>query len=267
MGRVPCNVRRFQKDHFTLWRCTGCGSIHCKEEVNLSAYYSDYPITRIQLGLGTKIAYRNRLKFLRRHGFREEHRCLDFGCGGGLFVEYLRANGFKNVEGYDAFTEEFAHANLSAGSYDAVVSYDVIEHDDDPREFLKRTSRLLRSKGLLIIGTPRADGVSLKRTRSPALHPPYHRHILSEQSLIDLALAEGLKLEGLTQRSYYDSLVPTVNSRFAWEYVAQSGGFIDVAVEPPRVSLVLTSPVLLLWAVAGYFFPGGENLIGAFRKV
>ena len=266
VARVPCNVRRFREDQFTLWRCAGCGSIHCKEEVNLSAYYAGYPISRLQLVPALRIGYRNRLRFLRRYGFREEHRCLDFGCGGGLFVQYLRARGFENAEGYDAFTEEFAHTDLSADSYDVVVSYDVIEHDDDPREFLKRTSRLLRSRGLLILGTPRADGVSLERTRNPALHPPYHRHILSEQALIDLVLAEGLELEGLTRRCYCDSLVPLVNSRFMWKYVEQSGGFIDIAVEPPKAGVVLTSPALLFWAVAGYFFPPGDNLTAVFRK-
>jgi len=51
-----------------------------------------------------------------------------------------------------------------------------------------------------------------------------------------------------------------------WRYVEQSGGLIDVAVEPPKPGVVLTSPALLLWAVAGYFFPPGDNLTAVFRK-
>ena len=40
-GKVPCNVRRFQDKLFTLWRCTGCGSLHCAEDADLALYYAD----------------------------------------------------------------------------------------------------------------------------------------------------------------------------------------------------------------------------------
>ena len=44
VGAVPCNVREFSKDLFTLWRCIGCGSLHCAEDADLDRYYAHYPL-------------------------------------------------------------------------------------------------------------------------------------------------------------------------------------------------------------------------------
>ncbi len=67
------------------------------------------------------------------------------------------------------------------------------------------------------------------------------------------------------QRSFYDSLYPTVNSRFMWRYIQKTGGLLDAAVEPPRIRLVLRSPDLLFLAFFGYFFPLGDNIVVSFR--
>src|SRR6476660_2114449 len=44
IAQIPCNVRKFRDKFFTIWRCTGCGSLHCKEDADLPAYYADYPL-------------------------------------------------------------------------------------------------------------------------------------------------------------------------------------------------------------------------------
>src|SRR5579862_7299722 len=76
--RVPCNVREFQEHVFTLWRCTGCGSIHCKEDVELSEYYARYPLKDQKPGFGEQIGYKNRLRLLRRHGIGKSQLILDY---------------------------------------------------------------------------------------------------------------------------------------------------------------------------------------------
>src|SRR5579863_10298437 len=80
---VPCNVRRFQEQVFTLWRCNGCGSLHCKEDADLSLYYSHYPLKDHKPGFSERIGYANRLRLLKSHGIGKTHRILDFGCGAG----------------------------------------------------------------------------------------------------------------------------------------------------------------------------------------
>lgn len=263
--QVPCNVREFRDRMFTLWRCAGCGSVHCREDADLAAYYARYPLKKQKIGFSERIGYRNRLRLLKRQGLGKSDRILDYGCGAGLFAEYLRAQGFRHVSGYDAFVPEYADPGRLDERYDAVVSYDVIEHDDDPRDFMRRVAGLVRPGGLLVIGTPNADHVAIARRGDPSLHPPYHRHILSERTLLALGRERGSEPVHIYRRSFYDSFVPTVNSRFMWQYIRRSGGLLDAAVEPPKMGLVLRSPELIFFALAGYFVPLGDNILVTFR--
>ncbi|OAI38624.1 hypothetical protein AYO40_06490, partial [Planctomycetaceae bacterium SCGC AG-212-D15] len=263
--QVPCNVRCFRDEAFTLWRCVGCGSIHCAEDADLERFYADYPLKQQQLTFHERIGYRNRLRWLECHGLRQRDRILDYGCGAGLFVQFLRDHGLPRVLGYDAFVPEFADPAVLGEPYDVVVSYDVIEHDDDPHDFLARLTSLVRPGGLLVIGTPNAEHVSLDRISDPALHAPYHRHILSENALVRLGREHGLDTVEVQRRSFYDSLYPTVNSRFMWQYIARCG-HLDAVNEPPRTASVLLSPTLVFLAFFGYFWPRGDNMVVTFRR-
>jgi len=264
--QVPCNVRQFQDRLFTVWRCTGCGSLHCLEAADLPLYYAEYPLKKQQLTFSERIGYVNRLRLMERQGVRRSDRILDYGCGAGLYVSFLRRKGYTHALGYDPYVPAYADPGILRSSYDAVVTYDVLEHEDDPREFLRSVRGPLRPGGLLIVGTPNADHVSTARRGDPNLHLPYHRHILSERILMALAREQGLEPVHIYRRSFYDSLIPTVNSRFMWQYIRQTGGLLDAAVEPPDIALVLRSPHLWLLAFGGYFLPRHDNILVTFRQ-
>ncbi len=265
-GQVPCNVREFKTKRFTLWRCTGCDTLHCAEDADLPVYYANYPLKQQKVMFNEKVGYANRLKLLERQGIERADRILDYGCGAGLFLDFLKENGYTNVSGYDAFVPKYEDTAPLNETYDAVVSYDVIEHDEDPGDFLARVSALVRPGGLLVIGTPRAEEVDINRIGDPQLHVPYHRHILSEKILLSLAAGHGLTPEHIYRRSFYDSLYPTVNSRFMWRYIRENDGLLDAAVEPPNTSAVMRSPKLVFLAFFGYLFPRGDNMLVSFRK-
>lgn len=266
VGRIPCNVRQFKDKVFTMWRCAGCGSVHCAEDADLPLYYAEYPLKEQKLTFSERIGYGNRMRLLERQGVKRTDRILDYGCGAGLFVKFLRTKGFQDVSGYDAFVPEYSSNPRFEEPFDAVVSYDVIEHDDDTREFMRSLAGLVKPGGVLAIGTPNADNVPLARTKDPSLHPPYHRHILSERVLLALGREQSLEPEHIYRRSFYDSLVPTVNSRFMWRYIQKTGGLLDAAVEPPQTAVVLKSPEMLFLAFFGYFRPLGDNILVTFRK-
>jgi hypothetical protein len=107
--------------------------------------------------------------------------------------------------------------------------------------------------------------VKIARKDDPSLHPPYHRHILSEGTLLALGREQGMEPIDIYRRSFYDSLFPTVNSRFMWRYIRKTGGMLDAAVEPPDVRLVLRSPEMIFLALFGYFLPSGSNILVTFR--
>ncbi len=265
VARVPSNVRHYRDSVFTMWRCTRCLSIHCAEDADLEYFYAEYPIKVQELNFHERVGYRNRLRMLTQLGARSSDRILDFGCGPGLYVKFLEQHGFEGARGYDRFHPAYSDPTTLEGLFDVAVSYDVIEHDDDTDAFMHRLVSCVRPGGLVIVGTPNADHISLARLRSPNLHAPYHRHILSEWALLQLAGRHDLDVLRLSRRSFFDSPIPTVNSRFMWGYVERCG-FLDAAFEPPHTSVVLRSPSLLLAAFFGYAFPARDSLVAAFRR-
>jgi 2-polyprenyl-3-methyl-5-hydroxy-6-metoxy-1,4-benzoquinol methylase len=270
--RVWSNVRKFKDDAFTVWRCSGCGSLHSAEAVDLNRYYAEYPPHQMdasKLNFVLRLGCRNRLRILSRQGLRPSHRILDYGCGGGMFLRFLKEEGFSNAAGYDAFVPAFAGRETLEDRYDAVVSWDVIEHVLEPREFFRSLAKVLRPGGLLTIGTPNADRVSLAEEEdrlAPELHQPYHRHILSEAALIDLGRENWLSPSHVSHRFYMDTLYPFINTRFIWDYTVKTGGYIDAQGEPPRFDVILRSPPLLAKAFLGYFAPNRGSMIISFRK-
>jgi 2-polyprenyl-3-methyl-5-hydroxy-6-metoxy-1,4-benzoquinol methylase len=251
---------------FTVWRCTNCASLHSKEDAALPHYYRDYPLQRQELDPGLRIAYSNRLRLLKQRGLKRTSSILDFGCGSGAFVKFLQEQGYERSSGYDAYAEAYSDPSVLGCRYDLVVSYDVVEHAEDPRACFEEFATLLAPGGVLAIGTPNADHVSLKQRTAPELHQPYHRHILSERALTDAATKVGLEVEHVYRRLYIDSLYPGMNARFVWGYYTALGGQIDALTEPIRASKVFGSPKLLFWAFFGYFFPERGNILVSFRK-
>ena len=121
-GQVPCNVREFKTKRFTLWRCTGCDTLHCAEDADLPVYYANYPLKQQKVMFNEKVGYGNRLKLLERQGIERSDRILDYGCGAGLFLDFLKENGYTNVSGYDAFVPKYEDTAPLNETYDAVVS-------------------------------------------------------------------------------------------------------------------------------------------------
>jgi SAM-dependent methyltransferase len=272
--QVPCNVLAFKHATFTVWRCIACRSLHCAEDADLASYYSAYPLHRAdsnELNAVNRIWGNNQLSVLTRQGVKTSDRILDYGCGAGKFLRFLQRNGYTEASGYDPYVPAYADGRVLDERYDAIVTWDVVEHVEDPREFLRTLARLLRPEGLLVIGTPNADYISLRTSKPleiPELHQPYHRHILSESALLQLGRENGLKPSLRLRRWWIDSPYPFINTHFIWGYMAMQGGYIDVLVDrqPPPRGFLFRTPSLLFKAFFGYFFPARRNMIVSFRS-
>ena len=265
---VPSNVRKFQQEQFTVWRCRNCQSLHSKEAVDLEHYYSFYPYKNHSLNIYTRLAYRNRLRSLMQKGLRKTQSILDFGCGEGLFVQFLKDKGYHGAKGYDPYNSEFNHSKVLEQEYDMICTYDVIEHVPEPREMLKQLESVLKLGGQLIIGTPNASRIDLrdKGNPSPELHQPYHQHILSEQALIELATALHLQPIDSTDKYFWDTPFPLVNTRFIWSYVHHMDDCVDSLIEPILFSEIFRKPRLLMHALFGYWIPVRIFMFLTFRK-
>ena len=119
-------------------------------------------------------------------------RVLDAGCGAGYgsaelarsaervvgidraadAIEYARANyGAHNVSFEEASCESLPHAD---GSFELVVAFEVIEHLEDWRGFLREAHRVLAPTGQLVVSTP--NKLYYTESRGSDGVNPFHVH-------------------------------------------------------------------------------------------
>ena len=259
---VRCNVREFQDQVFTVWRCAGCGSLHTLEPINYDHYYRNYPIQRQKYDAFTRATLSKRLQILTRAGLIGGKALLDYGCGSGHFVRYAREQGVQ-AEGYDPYSEEFGDPAVLDRGYDFVTAQDVLEHVDDPAAFIASMKRYVAPGGCVVIGTPNADAIDLHHRLDQVgpLHQPYHRHIAAASELQRLVADGSWQVVEFSKDWYVDTRVPFVNSAFLFRYFESGGGFMDVGFDPVSPLHMLKYPGLLFWGLFGYFFSRKTDMV------
>lgn len=267
-GTVYSNVRAFRDESFTVWRCRNCRSIHARDEADLPHYYAQYPFQKQKLDLILRLIHRNVLRRLKRTGLQPSHKILDYGCGSGHLIRTLRAKGYAQTCGYDAYGTEFRDEAVLEDRYDLIHCQDVVEHVEDPIGLMRSFDRLVKPGGSVVIGTPNADAIDLSRTAAfiHPLHQPYHTHIFSKQALLAAGQDIGWTLERYYPTQYTNTLIPCLNSRFGLEYGRCFDDTIDLAFDGFRPSFRLLSPRVLFFALAGYFFAPETDVMAVFRK-
>jgi SAM-dependent methyltransferase len=265
---VSSNVRKFRAETFDVWRCPACSSLHAEKAVDLEHYYAGYPIFSAELDWKLDVVYGSLLARLTREGLRPEHRILDYGCGSGALVKYLRAKGYERTAGYDAFAVEYKNASVLSAEYDCIVSQDVVEHAEDPIALLRELDGMVVPGGLLSIGTPDAAAIDLSRADDfvHTLHQPYHRHIFSAVALQTAGERLGWRVERFYSTMFNNTLVPTMNPRFVLHYVRCNDDCFDLVTEPVHAPLRLFTPATLFFALFGYFFDRHTDVQFLFRK-
>jgi len=137
---------------------------------------------------------------------------LDAGCGVGYGTSFL-AESASHVTGVDIDPESIAYAEqryaapnvaflvgdlralgLDAASFDAVVSFEVIEHLREQEAFVDELARVLRPEGVLVLSTPNAPATN------EAPDNPFHLRELSRDDFEALLRARFEEVELFGQR-------------------------------------------------------------------
>lgn len=126
---------------------------------------------------------------------------LEVGCGTGLFLSYVQQLGGISCYGVDAsenaITEARRHLGcaLHAGPlgegvfpgvmFDAVCSFEVIEHVPDPRAYLDAIKSRMNPGGVVILSTPNYDSrwIWQDMPLDPRSRPPVHLTFWNRESL------------------------------------------------------------------------------------
>lgn len=211
-----------QSPDLVLMRCGRCGLVwrfirdldRAKVQQLQDGVYRETR-TRAQVGMTYRMA-RDRLRTLTR--FVDGGRLLEIGCATGEFLELAERSGF-DVLGLDASGRYALHAagrglnvkharledlDLEDSRFDVIAIFHLIEHVEDPGEFMARTLRLLRPTGLLFVITPNVDSATNRPFGS--LHPnfrqPDHLFFYSGKTLGDLLSRAGYDVVSTTTREY-----------------------------------------------------------------
>ena len=134
-------------------------------------------------------------------------RWLDYGCGNGGLVRYVRGRRALDMMGYEEgwaaqagreagipILDRAALDALEDGSCDIVTAVEVIEHMVDPAELLATARRLLKPGGLLFLTTGNAAPVADLARWSYAT-PEIHVSFFEPRTLAALFERHGLRAE------------------------------------------------------------------------
>lgn len=141
-----------------------------------------------------------------RQAIGERRRVLEVGCGKGAFAAFLPSSAAytglefndeavrkANEAGLNVFREPIErHAVAHPGHYDAVCSFQVLEHVSSPRSFLDGCVAALAAGGLLVIAVPAEDSFLAVAANAPFNMPPHHVLRWTDRALAAMAAARNL---------------------------------------------------------------------------
>lgn len=117
-----------------------------------------------------------------------DNKVLEIGSGSGSFAEKIEKNcsyiglefndkaiknaGEKGISLIKQSIEEFAVTNKS--QFDVVLSFHVLEHVTNPKEYITSSLECLRSNGKMIIAVPCNDSINTSNRNHVLNLPPHH---------------------------------------------------------------------------------------------
>jgi 2-polyprenyl-3-methyl-5-hydroxy-6-metoxy-1,4-benzoquinol methylase len=198
------------KNSFRIQLCSYCRSLYAaadKEKIiqqNYDEYYSE-----ANLSVPTFIIERCAEIVSKFASYKQLNRMLDVGCGAGSLlsaavklewaaeglevsapaVEFLRKQGFVVRQGY------LENQNYPDNYFDVVTASEILEHVENPLEFLTEIKRILRPGGLFWGTTPNSRGISgiILGSQWSCVSPPEHIQLFSVRGVHILLEKVGFK--------------------------------------------------------------------------
>lgn len=192
--------------HF--FRCTSCGGHFTNEFPEIQypeAYFTEESSTlgkilkRI-LELFLWLRRRTILRALPRAG----KTILDYGCGNGKLITYMKRHGIV-VDGYDPSPSAVTLARAQGlpvfdhvpdKQYDLIMFWHSLEHTDTPLDDVKKLLPHLAPNGRLLIAVPNGDGIEAHIAHGTwfCYDWPFHRVHFTPKSLTRMLDTAGFRV-------------------------------------------------------------------------
>ncbi len=268
---VPSDVRRYQYQFSTTWRCPACASIHSLRRIDLADYYEEYPYDQIGNNRYVERAKRNLVRIVKRYGVSAQSEILFAGPLATVTQEVFRRCGLTRFDVLKRPARPEAPWHFPDKRYDFVILINCLCANDDPLTFLTQVHACLNPGGRVMLHTPNAEKLDLKNVSSIVhdLHQPYRLHIYSKSILLRLARSAGLDLVDCQDRHFWDTLYPFVNQRMIHALDNLTDGSVEATVDPSDLKFTRWwhLPYLLYVGLLGGVFARRRVLLSVFQRV
>lgn len=227
-----------EKNRHTLYRCTVCHFIFVYPiPKNLGAVYGEgyfHDAGGQEFGYSDYDSDKEPMRHIFEQyldifaTFSKRKTILDIGCATGYFLDLAKTRGWKTygveISEYAAQEAQSRGHTVHVGELpnllikekvDIVTLWDVLEHVDDPRAYLKAVHALLHDGGYLAINTVDTSSVwaLLMKKRWHLIVPPEHIHYYAPNNLKQL----------LTETGFVTRDIRKVGKRFSLPYFFMAG--------------------------------------------
>jgi SAM-dependent methyltransferases len=200
-------VSPYNNQEYKRYECPNC-DVHWWEPLKIIPEFYECEVFEGYIafheGLGTRLGEHHKA-FFKHFPSNVRGKLLDVGCGDGRFLKYAKAQGFevwgidfdkKSVEnvkrnlGIDtvfamSLEEFYEYAKERGLKFDVITFFEVLEHQDKPREFLEMVKGLLKEGGYIAGSVPNREclfaEIDWKYFRTD--YPPHHFLRFSKSSL------------------------------------------------------------------------------------
>lgn len=167
---------QYTEENVRMYQCTACNVIWHEEIVeDLKRYYESKEYRNSLEGTSEeKDFYRlhdkesmDKFRYTGTTIFRDK-AVADIGCGCGAFLDYVKgvareviaiepSETYRRImdrKGFHTYAYAREAVRDRANAIDVIMSFDVIEHVEDPKQFVRDVYDLLSENGIAVIGTP-----------------------------------------------------------------------------------------------------------------
>jgi SAM-dependent methyltransferase len=200
-------VSPYNNQEYKRYECPNC-DVHWWEPLKIISEFYESELLEYSIvfheGLGTRLEEHHKA-FFKHFPSNVRGKLLDVGCGDGRFLRYAKEQGFevwgidfdkKSVEnvkrnlGIDtvfamSLEEFYEYAKEKNLKFDVITFFEVLEHQDKPREFLEMVRGLLKEGGYIAGSVPNRECflVKIYWKCNHGDYPPHHFLRFSKSSL------------------------------------------------------------------------------------